>query len=100
MMNNFDWGWGMMNSGWGIGFPIWFGSAFFILIVWSVFWKGLALWHSSRRGEPWWFIALLIINTFGILEILYLFVFAKLGLDDLFRKEERQSSKSAEKVTS
>jgi NADH:ubiquinone oxidoreductase subunit 6 (subunit J) len=34
--------------------------------------KGFALWHAARRDEKWWFVALLIINTFGILEICYL----------------------------
>lgn len=47
---------------------------FFILIVWSLIWKGLALWKSARRGEKDWFIAFLIINTVGILEILYLYI--------------------------
>ncbi len=47
------------------------------LLIWVFVWKGFALWKSSRRIEKWWFIALLVINTFGILEILYLFVFSK-----------------------
>ncbi|MDD4931594.1 MAG: DUF5652 family protein [Candidatus Colwellbacteria bacterium] len=50
---------------------------FMVLIAWSVVWKGLALWKAARRNEPGWFIALLIVNTLGILEIIYLFVFAK-----------------------
>jgi len=48
-----------------------------ILLIWAIFWKGFALWKSARRGEKFWFIALLILNTFGILEILYLFVFSE-----------------------
>jgi len=44
---------------------------------WSLFWKGLALWKSARRGENWWFIILLVVNTIGLLEILYLFVFSR-----------------------
>lgn len=47
------------------------------LIVWSLAWKGWALWLSARRGEKWWFVALLVINTAGILEILYIFLIAK-----------------------
>lgn len=42
------------------------------LIVWSLFWKGLALWKAGTRKEKIWFIALLLINTVGILEIIYL----------------------------
>jgi len=44
-----------------------------ILFIWSIPWKGFALWKSARRGEKIWFIILLIINTVGFLEILYLF---------------------------
>jgi hypothetical protein len=55
-----------------------------LLIVWSLFWKGLALWHAGRRGQPWWFVIMLIVNTFGILEIIYLFGVAKLGFEGLF----------------
>jgi hypothetical protein len=59
-------------------------SLFLLLAVWALFWKGLALWHSSRKGEQWWFIALLVLNTFGILEIIYLFAVAKMRADTLF----------------
>lgn len=59
-------------------------SFLLVIMLWTLFWKGLALWHSSRRGEYWWFVALLVINTVGILEIVYLFAFAKLKFDTLF----------------
>ena len=52
---------------------------FVVLAVWSAIWKGMALWKSAGRKEMWWFVALMIINTLGILEILYLFVFSKKG---------------------
>ncbi len=48
-----------------------------IAIVWSLIWKGMALWKSAKHGDKKWFIAMLIINTLGILEILYLYVFSK-----------------------
>jgi len=59
-------------GGFGIG-----GTAFLLIVAWSLIWKGLALWKSAQRREKWWFVALLIINTVGILEILYLYVFSK-----------------------
>lgn len=58
----------------------------FLLIVWSIFWKGLALWHAGRRGEPWWFVIMLVVNTLGILEIIYLFGVVKLTFSRLFSK--------------
>jgi hypothetical protein len=49
-----------------------------LLLIWSLIWKGLALWKSARNDERYWFVAFLLpINTAGILEMLYLFVFAK-----------------------
>ena len=53
-----------------------------IVVAWSLFWKGLALWKSARRGSQGWFVALLIINTLGIFEILYIFLFSEIKLDD------------------
>ena len=50
-----------------------------IIGIWSLVWKGFALWKSSKRNQLAWFIVLLIVNTAGILEILYLFVFSELG---------------------
>lgn len=49
------------------------------ITLWTLPWKGYALWLSARKDKKWWFIALLVINTIGILEILYIFVFSKKG---------------------
>jgi len=48
-----------------------------LVIAWSLPWKGWALWKAARLNERWWFIALLVLNTVGILEILYIYVFSK-----------------------
>ncbi len=48
-----------------------------LLMVWSLVWKGLALWKSARKGQNVWFVVFLLVNTLGILEILYLYVFSK-----------------------
>ena len=50
-----------------------------ILAVWSLAWKGVALWKSAKKEHKVWFIVMLILNTAGILEILYIFVFSKMG---------------------
>jgi predicted neutral ceramidase superfamily lipid hydrolase len=49
---------------------------FTTILIWSIFWKGLALWHSARNKQKYWFVVLLIINTVGLLEIIFL-VFLK-----------------------
>jgi len=38
--------------------------------------KGIALWKSARANKPYWFVALLVINIFGIPEMLYIAFFA------------------------
>ena len=81
-MNNF-----YTDYGTGLGAPTWihtYGPILLPLIVWGLFWKGLALWHSGRRGQPWWFVILLIVNTAGILEIIYLLWVLKLKFSELF----------------
>jgi len=50
---------------------------FYLLITWAIVWKGIALWHAARNSQLVWYIALLIVNTVGILEILYLVFFRK-----------------------
>ncbi len=48
------------------------------LLIWTFVWKGKALWKAARRDEKWWFIAILIINTFGLLELFYIYGWEKL----------------------
>lgn len=54
-------------------------QAALILLVssWSIIWKGLALWHAAKRVERFYFVAILIINTFGVFEIIYLFFLSR-----------------------
>lgn len=60
--------WSFMNEPWFW----WVMIGVAVIIIWSLTWKGLALWHSARNSQKVWFIVLLVINTLGILEILYL----------------------------
>jgi predicted permease len=48
-----------------------------ILGIWELFWKGMALWRASQNKQRNWFIGLLVINTIGILPIIYLKFFQK-----------------------
>ena len=48
-----------------------------LIILWTLPWKGVALWKAARRNHQTWFIVLLILNTLAILEILYIFIFSK-----------------------
>ena len=48
-----------------------------LITLWTIPWKGVALWKSARNKHTIWFIALLVLNTLAILEILYIFIFSK-----------------------
>ena len=48
-----------------------------LILVWTLPWKGIALWKAARNSHKGWFVALLIINTLAILEIIYIFYFSK-----------------------
>ena len=51
------------------GVPIWL---LILVTLWSIPWKGVALWKSAQLSHKRWFILLLIVNTFGILDIIYI----------------------------
>ena len=44
-----------------------------VAVLWSIAWKGYALWIAAKNNHGWWFTALLLINTLAILEIIYIF---------------------------
>lgn len=46
-----------------------------LIIVWSMIWKGIALWKAANRQDKYWYLALLLVNSLGILELLYICFF-------------------------
>jgi hypothetical protein len=74
-----------------LGIPSWLLS---IILIWTLIWKGIALWKSARKNSPVWFVALLVINTIGILEILYIFLFSKIKLPDVPQPKTKTKRKA------
>lgn len=72
-----------------IGIPLWLLT---VALIWSVIWKALALWKSARKNSPIWFVVLLVVNTLGILEIIYIFLFSELKFD-----EDKENTKAKRK---
>lgn len=70
MMQNFDWQ-QFGNTGWP-----WLGLALlpgiWLIVIIDLLLRGYALWHAARRSQKVWFIALLILNTLGILPLVYI----------------------------
>jgi hypothetical protein len=50
-----------------------------LLLMWALPWKAWSMWIAAKKGQKAWFVALLALNTAGLLEILYIFVFSKHG---------------------
>jgi len=69
-----------------IGFPL---VLFISIMIWSLVWKYIALWKAGRNNSLVWFIVFALINTAGILEILYIFVFSKKKKNN-FRQKKRK----------
>jgi methionyl-tRNA synthetase len=49
----------------------------YLLLIWALVWKGLALWKSARNKHLVWFIFILVTNTVGILSIIYLIIYRR-----------------------
>jgi methionyl-tRNA synthetase len=53
------------------------GLVLIFVLIWSIVWKGIALWKAARNGQKVWFIVLFILNTVGLLELIYVLIVAK-----------------------
>lgn len=53
----------------------------FLIILWEAVWKMIALWKSARNNHLIWFILVAVINSAGILPILYIFLFSKIDIE-------------------
>lgn len=48
-----------------------------LIAIWDLVWKGVALWKSARNSQKVWYVLLLVVNSAGILPIIYLLWFQK-----------------------
>ncbi len=57
-------------------------------VIWTLAWKGLALWRSAQLRQKYWFVIILLINTLGLLDIIYLFLVARRYKVEIVEKSE------------
>ena len=62
-----------------------------LAIAWSIPWKGVALWKAARLGSKWWFIALLVLNTLAVLDIIFIYFVARKYTVETMEKSEVHS---------
>lgn len=79
--------WASYLSGMGLSVGMLF--LLFLIMVWDLVWKLMAMWKASKKHSVVWFVVLSIINTAGILPMLYLYVFSKMK----FHKKEEEKPK-------
>jgi hypothetical protein len=57
----------------------WLLPLFIFIVIWDSVWKLIGLWKSARNNQIVWFICIAIINTLGILPIVYIIMDRKKG---------------------
>jgi len=55
----------------------WINAFLFLIVLWTIVWKVYAAWIAARHSQKKWFVALIVLNTAGLLEIFYIFRIAK-----------------------
>jgi hypothetical protein len=69
-MNSFDYEMFVAQNPWAV-------IGVLSAVVLAITLKGFALWRAARNNSSGWFVALLLVNTLGILELLYLAVWGR-----------------------
>ncbi len=48
------------------------GGGIILLVIWEAFWKLIGLWKAAKNNDKLWFVAIFVINFFGLIPIIYL----------------------------
>lgn len=68
-------------------------TSFFVIVgiiaIWEGVWKLIGLWKAGRNKQLAWFICIGVLNTAGILPIVYLLFFQK-NKDKISKKKPRK----------
>ncbi|MDP4012858.1 MAG: DUF5652 family protein [Candidatus Nanoarchaeia archaeon] len=54
-----------------------YSSIFIFLVIWSIFWRGAAMWKAARKKQYFWFAAIYLFESLGILPMIYLWMYKK-----------------------
>lgn len=64
-----------------------------IIAIWEAIWKIIAMWKSARNNQFYWFLACALLNTLGILPIIYILYFQKKNPEKKVIKKEKRRKK-------
>ncbi|MBI2665371.1 hypothetical protein HYX12_01990 [Candidatus Woesearchaeota archaeon] len=73
--------------------PGWMIIGVTLVGLWSLIWKGIGLWYTGKYQQKGWFIAILFLNTLGLLPMIYLLWFNP----ELEKKSQAKAVKYAKK---
>jgi len=60
------------------------------IILWDAVWKLAGMWKAGRNNQLWWFVFIGVLNTAGILPVLYLGFFQKKVAEKKRKKVKRK----------
>jgi hypothetical protein len=66
------------------------------LLLWSLAWKGLAMWKAAHKDHKIWFGVLLVVNTMGILDILYIYILSDKNISFKMRDKKPDPAPKSE----
>ncbi len=66
------------------------------MVLWTLPWKGVALWRAAKNQQMSWFVVLLVVNTLAILEITYIFYFSTPKKHDEANLTERKGHEGSQ----
>jgi len=76
------------------GYPTYLIFVIMAFFLWTIPWKAMALWKSARKGQVAWFVFFVLVNTVGIMEILYLKFISRDENEDMVLKSAADAGKN------
>jgi len=74
------------------------GPLVYLLALLDLILKGITLFKSAQRSQKVWFVALLLINSLGLLPIVYLLVNNDVQLKQMYSVFPKTAKKSGRKT--
>jgi hypothetical protein len=56
----------------------WLAQLILFFVIWDSSWKAIALWKAARNNDVVWFVFIAVLNTLGILPIIYIILSKKM----------------------
>tara|TARA_Y100000034_G_scaffold135595_1_gene208187 strand:- start:997 stop:1227 length:231 start_codon:yes stop_codon:yes gene_type:complete len=66
-------------------------TLFLVAMIWDLIWRCFGVWKSTKNNQPIWSILFVLLQTMGILPILYIFIFSKMKKKTSAKKPERKT---------